>query len=310
VTTDDCSLNFPQALDALVSLVREWREAGRVTTTAGLKAGLTQHTEGAFSETALGFDSFRAFVEAAAQEGRVQLNQLPSGHWIVLLPGESMSDVPTTSRSRPVAVAGSPREAVDLSRRLRRDIWPSFVDWTPGQRRIWDRTTRRSIMYPVDDAGCPLWETDDARFVEMPAADMGLQLQWMREWAATLTPDTTRDAVLASIGGTGRAGQFRAQLERFGLAAGWRVELHRRVLQHAAAWARANKIELDALLEPRVVTTTRSPVAPTSGTSASTAPADELTKLRVRMHKIIDRMSLVELASLPVRAEYLLGSDL
>jgi len=329
------TLSRAQAFSALVDLIREWRSAGRITTTAGLKAGLAQRTSGAFSEAALGLSDFREFIQAAELSGHVKLEQLPNKHWIVLLPNESMEDVPTASRTRSrrrapqnrgdhgeSAAAESP-VAPDPSRRLRGEVWQCFVDWSPGHRRVWDRNEHRSFMYPVDDDGEPTWLTNPGRFVDIPVADMPTQLGWMREWASTVEGPESRQVLLASIGSDARPGQFRTQLERLNLTTAWRAELQRRVLLYAAAWARSQQVPLTEILDPRskhaphtgmheVAPAPRKP--PSSDSSPRQGPpvehsADEDNGmlLRAALHAVIDRMSLAELASIPVRAEHLLG---
>jgi len=119
-------------------------------------------------------------------------------------------------------------------------------------------------------------------------------------------------------------------LNTSGLAAAWRAELQRRVLQHAAAWARTHSIPLHELLDQR--SPLRSPPAPpptqpTPSVDAAPAPelqapsplagpsplppdagpSDDTAQLRALLHRAIDRMSLAELISLPIRAEHLLN---
>jgi hypothetical protein len=319
VTTVPAHLTMSEALDALVELVREWRESGRVTTTAGLKPALQQRTAGAFSEEALGLVTFRDFVNVAATSGCIELHQLPSGHWMVLLPGESLDDVPTATRSRPAsadAEKATPPAAtetgIDPTSRLRHEVWQCFVDWAPDQRRLWDRRNRRGVMYPVSDDGRPAWEVAPERFTDMPAADMPTQVRWMREWAAGVPDEATRGVLLTSLDDTAQRGQFRHELTRLGLTAAWRIELQRRVLAHAVAWAREQGIEVTDLLDPRRRTSPATPSAVPKPTPASPASPvspvspDELARLRALLHVVIDSMTLAELASLPVRAEHLL----
>ncbi|WP_250290359.1 hypothetical protein [Frankia sp. CiP1_Cm_nod1] len=305
---------MPEALDVLVELVHDWRDRGRVTTTAGLKPGLQQRTAGAFSEQTLGFATFRDFVQAAAAAGRVGLHQMPSGHWMVLLPGESPDDVPTSSYSRSaaadIAEAGvrpaSPRTALASTSRLRHEVWHCFVDWAPDQRRVWDRHSRRGVMYPVDADGRPAWESTPERFTKIPAADMSTQVGWMREWAAALPDEDARAALLASLDETAQRGRFRQELTHLGLVAAWRSELQRRILAHAVAWAHEQSVDVTDLLEPRARTASAPPASISKPAPAPGVSDDELAQLRALLHLVIDNMTLAELASLPVRAEHLL----
>jgi hypothetical protein len=314
VTTVPADLTMPEALDALVGLIRDWRDCGRVTTTAGLKPGLQQRTAGAFSEQALGFAAFRDFVQAAAAAGRIELHQLPSGHWLVLLPGESLDEVPTSAHSRAAAVdvaaaaarPAVPESAPEPTSRLRHETWQCFVDWAPDQRRVWDRHSHRGFRYPVDADGRPAWESAPERFTDMPAADMSTQIGWMREWASALPDASGRRALLASLEDTAHRGRFRQELTRLGLVTAWRAELQRRVFAHAVAWAREHGVDMTDLLEPRARITPTAPAGISRPAAPPRASDDELTRLRALLHTVIDSMSLAELASLPVRAEHLL----
>ena len=77
------------AFVALCNLVRKWRAEGRKTTTAGLKPALQKAIPG-FSEADFGFLQFRDFVAAAVEAGHIQVQKLPTGHPMVLLPDESL----------------------------------------------------------------------------------------------------------------------------------------------------------------------------------------------------------------------------
>lgn len=306
------------AYEALVAVVREWRQTGRVTTTAGLKPALQHRMQGTFSEQRLGFPTFREFVQAAAEAGHIRLVQLPTRHWIALLPDESVDAVPTkTTRLQstpakaatptvPSSIGGG---TVESTVRLRSDVWQCLVDWAPDHRRLWDNSNNRGIMYPVRPDGRPAWESSPERFLEMPSADMATQLAWMREWVKTLTDQTTRDALLTSLDASS-PGRFRTELNRLGLLSAWRAELQRRVLNLVVSWAHQNGVNVKDLIDTRTTATAKPPVKSDrtrlTSEAATSKPNDEAAQLRTLLHQVIDLMSLAELASLPIKAEHLL----
>lgn len=305
------------AYEALVAVIREWRQAGRVTTTAGLKPALQDRMQGTFSEQRLGFPTFREFVQAAAEEGYIRLVQLPTRHWIALLPGESVDAVPTKTTRLQAAPpkAGTPKVpsssgggTVEPTVRLRSDVWQCLVDWAPDHRRLWDTNNNRGIMYPVGPDGRPAWESSPERFIETPSADMATQIAWMREWVKTLTHQTTRDALLTSLNDPS-PGRFRSELNRLGLLSAWRAELQRRVLDLAVSWAHEKGVNVKDLLDTRTRAAKPSaksePTRPTRE-AATSKPNDETARLRTLLHQVIDLMPLAELASLPIKAEHLL----
>ncbi|TDC64742.1 hypothetical protein E1258_07535 [Micromonospora sp. KC207] len=306
------------AYEALVAVIREWRQTGRMTTTAGLKPALQERMQGTFSEQGLGFPTFREFVQAAAEKGYIRLVQLPTRHWMALLPDEPVEAVLTTDTQLPTTAAKAATPTMTSSggggtvapgMRLRSDVWQCLVDWAPDHRRLWDNGNNRGIMYPVGRDGRPAWESSPERFIEMPSADMATQIAWMREWAKTLTDQTTRDALLASLDDPS-PGRFRNELNRLGLLSAWRAELQRRVLDLAIAWARQNGVNVRDLLDTRTRATAKpsanSELTRSTSETATPKSNDETAQLRVLLHLVIDLMPLAELASLPIKAEYLL----
>lgn len=312
VEDQDLGTGRAAAFASLATIVREWRGQGRKTTTAGIKSALQRRPEG-FDERALGFVTFAAFLEAAEAEGLIHRFRQPNGHWIVMLPGESGEDLS--------AIAGRTSHPTQLERvadeaRLRPDVWASFVDWRADHRRLWDVQERRALMFPVDHEGKPAWLEDPQRFVDIPILDQALQVQWMREFAER-QPDGVRSALLSALSNPAATGSFRRALTQFGLQPAWRAELHRRVAAKVSSWAAEHSIpggQVVLAQEPVAVAPhVRSPEASTSPairrTEPVTRPADatDLDRLRQKIHAIVDRMSLAELAALPIRAEHLLA---
>jgi len=327
------------AFVALCNLVRKWRAEGRKTTTAGLKPALQKAIPG-FSEADFGFLQFRDFVAAAVEAGHIQVQKLPTGHPMVLLPDESLIEeapreasaggtVPAPAASRDPALTSSDSTQQNTWGRLKQDVWATFVNWHYSHDRLWDRTVRRAFAFPVNEDRGPAWFSEPERFVRVDAVDQDAQIGWMREWAETLPPPS-RDSLIAAIAPGRPLGQFRRELNASGLAAAWRAELQRRVLQHAAAWARTHSIPLHDLLDQRSplrpppaspptqppsvdaapappALQAPSPLAGPSPSPPDAGPSDDTAQLRALLHRAIDRMSLAELISLPIRAEHLLN---
>jgi hypothetical protein len=315
--------NLAALFAAVVDVIREWRATGRMTTTAGVKSALQQKAPDGFDEKTLGFPDFRAFVQAGQAAGHFQLQQLPSGHWVILLPGETLQDALEVREARvlketprameprmlPGAIPpGLPSEA----QRFRPDVWSAFVDWRASHQRLWDRQVGRAFVFPVDEEGRPSWQTESFRFAQIDPADEAIQIGWMRQWAATLSsPD--REIILRALSDDAPRGEFRRQLSSLGRLADWRAELQRCVAQYVGEWSSQNDVNLKELLEHRnrhrVQERVAAPPKPFT-LPESTAPANkarsETARLRAKLHQIIDAMPLSELAALEIPAQYLL----
>jgi hypothetical protein len=309
MTVNETSPDTTAAFEALADLVRDWRERGKRTTTAGVKPALIRATDGAFNESHLGFGSFRAFVVAAQEAGYVALHRPERGHWLLLLPGEDPGtpDLPATS-------VGS-----DEVRRLKAPVWSVFVEWGDDWVRLWDKKEGRAFWYPTSEDGRPAWESDKDRFAAIEHASEAVQLGWMREWAETLTP-SIRERILPTIGSEGAPGEFRARLVEHQLVGTWRDELRRRMFTFACEWADNNGVSRAALLDRRKsIPNERSrpsappppsavPAAPVSAPH-STDPGDDLhSEIRKRLHAAVDRMTLAELLDIQVPAHSMLES--
>lgn len=311
-TEEPAEINLEQAREMLLDMVREWRADSRLTTTAGLKSALVRTTGGQFDEKRWGYRTFRDFLTELAAGGWVELSQLPTNHWLVLLPGEVQEDVLAERNRRehesPSHGQVSTREAEPV--RLKSEVWLASVTWLDHHRRLWDRVARRPFAYPIDDDGAPAFLTELDRFVEIPAADVRLQRQWMRTWAGDL-PEAARAQILAALDSTA-PGEFRRSIERLDLTTAWRSELHRRVAELLLDWADSSGVPKAELVDTRnrrpkpsvgATSSDRLEVKQDSTVVPSGSVADEL---RARLHQIIDSMSLQELASLPIPAAYLL----
>ena len=175
--------------------------------------------------------------------------------------------------------------------------------------RYWDRRNRRAIFVPTDDAGTPLWETSPDKFVEIDPVPMKQQLEWMVDFAND--QNEKNQAVLLDALKDTTPGAFKRALSTIGLGSAWRTRLRLKVTEHATEWTARAKLPPTSILEVAY----RTPPARTSSTTANmTQSAEDVPnhsdteQLRARLHQIIDRMGLAELAQIQIPATYLLES--
>lgn len=281
------------AFELLVKTVSSWRQSGRKTTSAGVKSGMRE-LDPAFDESALGFADFSSFLEEAAGCGKISKYRQPNGHWLILMPGEEPSEPATP-----------PHE----SYRLRPDLWNALIDWDAHYLRKWDKDRGRAFMYPVDDEGVVLWESRPERFCDIPSTTQARQMEWMHEFART-TPDLVRPRLEASLG-AGMMGAFRKELVEVGLLGGWQNYLQHKIVEHALAWANECGVPSRDILaaQKNVNHDTGGGDSARSATRNVGSPvaSQRVDSLRQLVHQAVDRMSLDELASLPIRAGHLLN---
>jgi hypothetical protein len=276
-------------------------------TAAGLKSQMLLTIEG-FTERHYGYRKFLDYLRAAEAAGHLVIQMDPvSGHPRLSLPAQAPM-VPVVSRFSP-------------HRRLRSDLWATFVSWDRQSARIWDRSTHRAHLVPLDDEGNPLWQNDHERFVEIEPVTMETHLGWMRDFAGRQEDGDARAALEASLESDPLSHSFKKALVDHDLNSAWATVLRTCVMNHALEWASAREVPISTLLDPRrtVITSKPSPAAPsTPGGDAMTAPPatapapapltiPEADALRVRLHAVVDRMSLAELAALQIPAGYLLS---
>ncbi|WP_182525122.1 hypothetical protein [Nocardioides dongkuii] len=324
-TGEDINARRNEAFAATCEIVRDWRNSGRRTTTAGLTS--TLKIDGILDIESLGMATNREFWEQATALGFLSVQQQSNGHRFVLLPGEQLSDF------EEVHAAQHPRTVapLDAELRLKSDVWTSFVDWNLSFRRFWDRSHDRAFMVPA----IPGWTpevVDASRFSEIAPALQDMQIDWMKSFAER-QPDPDRTALRVSLSENAPRGAFRRELRERGLNRAWREALRAHILDVAIAWADEANIEVSSIMETRHRDTdpvtrseapTRSPAgsAPVQVRTArqgaatvtgcdGTGETSGLTRtemLRAKLHRAIDQMTWDELAQIPVRAEHLLDS--
>lgn len=316
-----------EAYAALGEVLRGWRAAGRVTTTAGVGAELKNR---GLDVGQLGLPSLKEFWELADQRGVVCRHRQANGHWLLLLPGEPRRDATVAGVSRSQAAVSSESGAdrptspmVQDNRwrhalpRLKPLVWRAFVDWDEGYRRFWDRAASRPFMVPT--AWVPA-EIDPRVFLTIDPVTQATQLDWMRAFAAGKEGALQR-GLEDALGSSAPVGAFRRVLDLDGSARDWHVTLAQHVGDVVAAWGEKHDIPRQQLFEPGrpkppppydVEGARRSqPSMSPRPSVAATCPADArgtgaVEDLRGRVHRAVDAMPYDELATLPVRAWHLL----
>ena len=258
---------------------------------------------GTFSEKSLGFARFIQFLQSAAAAGRIQIARDDHGHPYVQAPGD-----PRDGGHVAIGVDGF---------RIKPDLWASFVDWEEPCARYWDTKSRRALTVPLAADGSPLWTTDAERFVEIPPVTKSTHLSWMRSFADETSDTATSGALLAALSQPASAGAYKRVLQRHGLESEWTSFLRAKVASHATAWATTCGVSPHTfLMRSRTAMTAPAQVTNGGDTSAPRARVrargdrtseSDAQLLRSRLHEVIDRMSLSELAALRVPASYLIN---
>lgn len=302
----DLSAERQAAYAHLAEIVRKFVAAGRGTRSAGLKPAML-YTHEEFDENRLGFRSFRAFLEAAAEEGFVSLRPAPTGPDVDVLP--------------PNAVAAVGREA--RLGRIRRDLWAAFVDWSAEWRRFYDKETGRVAWLPAVEE--PTEEPSYAeirkaiadapdRYFAIEPIQQDATLEWMSEFVSGL--DKSEGAALRTALTSARPIRaFVFAARETGLEDRWRAWRFERVLERINGWAAENQIELDLMVEREPITpgpraryaaTARPLTARPRGAPGGGVPLEEL---RDRVCAAVRRMSRGELLLLAIPLEYVLDDD-
>ncbi len=301
------------AFRLLARVVAEYIETGRRPRGAGLKPELQRRT-GGFSESLIGYESFGAFLEAAAENGFVQLHRIPGGDIEVSLPGAepSHSEAPVPHPSSEVA----------RPKFIRRDFWRCFLDWTPGWVRLYDSHSDKAVMFPENPSPFDnpehvrlrtAWQSAPHSFVTIPPISMEKQLSWMQEFASALE-EPSRSPLTKALAAARPFGAFTQLVrETPGLARDWSSFRAGRITEFISQWL--NDHQLKASIEAPPLTTgptERSARAeirrPGGGFFAERVAPNQTAEdmVRTRLHQVIDRMTLADLLRLSVPVQYLI----
>jgi len=287
------------AFERLRDEVAKLNQGSRVPTAAGLKSSLQRNYQD-FNERELGYKRFIEFLEDAQAHGYVSVLRDSFGHPRIY---------PTGAATAIAKVAISEPDAVAMgSHRLRSDVWRAVIDWEENYTRAWDRRVGRAFMYPADDGSTPPWTKQPDRFVQITPISQETQIGWMKEFAE-FQIDDARDELVVSLGVGAPRGQFKQVLAKYQLDAAWSRALQAHAARFVQGWASSNTVAIKHLFDHR---SHGSQTGTTEGQRAQTtalAVSDILRPdtLREELHRVIDRMSPEDLASLRIPAGYLIA---
>ncbi len=200
------------------------------------------------------------------------------------------------------------------SKRLRADLWHSWIDWTPGYRRVYDRErdlAKRIPTVPVralpDDQRelIEALESKTGRAIEIQGLSIEKQLELMADFAEkagdegeglsrALQTDKPAQAFRAAL-----RGQRRPQ-------EAWTATLVGAIRQEIEAWVQENALDIDIDEHRAAVSGTDSP--PPSAPGGETANS-ELLRTRQLVHQAVEAMTLSELLDLRIAVRHLVGND-
>jgi len=299
----------------LAQVVADLRREGRSTHSAGVKPRLAQRLGGVFDEKAFGFTTFREFLAAAQRAGIIDIWPAPSGPDVMIeLPGQPPSDV---------ARHGAPVQ-------IRNDLWATFMDWSPGLERAYDRAQGHAFRVSVAaEAYDPqvrelrqAMQTDRIRFVPIEPITMATQTEWARAFAAE-RPLGERDELIQALRANRPLQEFTRKIRTLPYLREWAAFRNQRVAEAIGAWAQQHQLTVDPVESSEGVhdeelpngSATSSVVARAhplparsfGGRGAArtngrqqTATGLDLGTLRKRAHELIECMTAEELLALPL----------
>jgi len=296
-----------EAFDLLRTVVTDLEASGRKTLLAGIKPEMQRRTEGRFSEAALGFDSFRAFAEAAVSASYVTATD--DGQSFVLHSDGVKTKSPSRlRRSEP----GSKRR-----RPVRPDLWKAFVDWDPTLGRAWDKQEEAALMFGLESEGEDAEtqehrksiESQPDRFVAIPRIHFETQLAWMREFSESLSEKRHGRLLISILNGDDRpANAFMNYLRANNqLSPEWNMFKTARVRSVIESWIRKNNLGpevLEAASGQAENGKAKVPAAQSAGQAEADGAQDE-ERIRKLVLAAVSRMPLADLLRLQIPVEYM-----
>lgn len=290
----------------VAQIVRELSASGKNPSAAGLKSALVRRHP-SFTERNYGFKKFIDYLYAAQGAGLLFVARDELGH-----PRISTTPISNASPAAfDTATVGQADRTVEPIK-IRSDVWLSVIDWSEHARRMWDRHTSRAFMFPTDTTGVPLWESQPDRFVDIAPIDRDTHLKWMDEFARTL-PVEQQEAILETLREDAPRGQYKRMLHQLGLERTWSDELQARAAEHVRQWAEDHQVSSSRLFDKRPTKAVTATARARHSAQATPAPADiapegrnDTERLRAKLHRAIDTMTLTELSAISVPAAYLI----
>ena len=299
-----------KAFELLRGVVADYETSGRKPLMQGVKPEVQRRSEGRFSEAVLGFDSFRAFVEAAITAGYVTASD-DSDSRSLLLHVEGVEAKPFKKSRRD---GGSQR-----TRAIRPDLWRAFVDWNPALGRVWDKDEEIALTFGIEAANedadnqerRKFYESHPERFIAIPRTTFETQLDWMREYSESLEDKRHARVLLSLLKADEKpANAFMTYLrDHEGLSPDWNLLKTAKVRAVIEAWIRDNKLTRDILEGPAA----QGEGGPTL--SSQPASAGEVTlvpdedRVRKLVLRAVSRMPLADLLRLKIPVEYMVDSE-
>jgi hypothetical protein len=275
-------------VELLRKLIGDLSRDGRSTRSASVKPALVALSAGAFDEKALGFSSFRAFLEHAAQLGSVRLVKAETGPDVDVVPNLDPESV------------GEP------DHRIRQDIWNAFVAWPDSTKRYWDKNSQLVQIFRVDG------DIPQEGFVEIEPIKRATVQQWMEIFAAN-TQGVKGEALRAALADAKPFQAFVEAAGKQGLLHGWRQSHRSQVEAVIAKWLADNQLSIDLYdmtVQPWADSARSSAVSRSSRRKVVRAFEQEAVApgqgvpdgddLRRRVHDLVDQMTTPELLSLSV----------
>jgi hypothetical protein len=307
----------------IAEVVADLRRSGRSTRSAGVKTRLNQRLSVPFDEKAYGFPSFREFLTSAEQAGAIQLWPAATGPDVTLgLPGEPVEDSP--GRRAPV--------------QIRPDFWLTFMDWTPGFERAFDREQGRAFRVAVAaEAYDPqvrqlrqAMNSGGTRYVRIDPIGLSTQLEWAKTFAVG-RPSGERDDLIRDLDGDRPLQKFTRRVRTMPCYPAWVVFRNQRVAGMIQAWAQEHQLTVDPLIPAGRTQADAEPMesagvsrlspGPVPGSGPSPGSIEKITPPRARQpssppqpasagldlaslrrqaHELIEHMTAEELLTLPL----------
>jgi hypothetical protein len=286
----------------LAEVVRDAHVAGRRCIAASLKPALQRRSNGGFSESRLGFETFRQFLRAAEAQGVITTRPSSGGDVEVALPAAQTSD-PTVAGS----AQGDP--AIGPGQRIRPDLWRAWVEWSTDLARVFDRQTGEARLYPAEERPyeAEAWAAlrremrdNPARFVAIEPTTPEDTLQRMRQFAEEQS-DSVRERLVAALGDEQPAARFTALVRSEPeLAKAWHFVRAQQIAGAITEWCRRNDVNVDFLeaARPRA-----GRVPSMERREASSWGSEE--ELRELVLAAVRKMPVGDLLRLPIALEYL-----
>lgn len=270
------------AFGALRNVVSDLKTRERKTLIQGVKPALQLASGGEFNEQALGFRTFREFVDAAESAGYVSKTRTMSGLSIEPGPG----DLPSRSRLP----------------RVRPDLWRAVLDWSAHKTHWWD-PQRRHVVDLDSTAAVP------ADLVRLEPLSRDTHKAWALDFLSHHESSSIAPGLVAALQHSEEGGfeQFSRLIRADARLNGeWQGERRRRVADSIRAWANVNGLEVDPFAPtPIFDETNRSQVEVDRGVEDA-----GVRQLREAVKRAVDRMSPTELRQLSLPVGSLEGSGL